>query len=191
MTDDELAPRLARLSALYGPPTRFSVTDAREAYVLFESMRTPELLDLQVAHQADLMDATKPESIAFGAGRLALIAAVLKARDDSVPFRGRPAADQELVLAMRAAVANGAGHECEEWTANGQCQLCGRPLVVRLRYRRRGAHVHCRLFTAPAFNHIFALVGELTFTAAEWPLLMNLLAPAGVQFVVEEGGTDG
>jgi len=57
------------------------VADAREAHALYETMRTDQLLDLRAAFEADQAKATMPESIAFGAGRLALIAAVLKARD--------------------------------------------------------------------------------------------------------------
>lgn len=56
------------------------VADAHEAHAVFESMRTPALLALQAAHHADQAQATRPESLVFGAGRLALIAAVLKAR---------------------------------------------------------------------------------------------------------------
>lgn len=54
--------------------------DARATHALYESMRTSELLALQAAHQLDAAAATRPESIAFGGGRLALIAAVLSKR---------------------------------------------------------------------------------------------------------------
>lgn len=57
-----------------------AILDARTAYGAFESMRTEELLRLQMAHQLDLADAKTPEGIAFGGGRLALIAAVLRKR---------------------------------------------------------------------------------------------------------------
>lgn len=56
------------------------VAEARETYALYETMRTDELLDLQAALEHDTAAATAPETIAFGAGRLALIAAVLKGR---------------------------------------------------------------------------------------------------------------
>lgn len=56
------------------------IADAQEAHALYHTMRTEELLRLQAAHQADQADATTPQSLAFGAGRLALIAAVLKER---------------------------------------------------------------------------------------------------------------
>lgn len=57
-----------------------AIQDARSAYTGYESMRTDELLQLQAAHQADQARATSPESLAFGGGRLALIAAVLAKR---------------------------------------------------------------------------------------------------------------
>jgi hypothetical protein len=55
--------------------------DARLAHTLFVNMRTEELRHLLAAHQADLAGMTAPESIAFGGGRIALIAAVLKTRE--------------------------------------------------------------------------------------------------------------
>lgn len=65
-----------------------AILDARTAYAAYESMRTEELLHLQVAHQIDQAHATMPEGIAFGGGRLALIAAVLKARAEATPQGG-------------------------------------------------------------------------------------------------------
>lgn len=57
-----------------------AIQDARTAYAGYEGMRTDELLQLQAAHQSDQGRATSPESLAFGGGRLALIAAVLSKR---------------------------------------------------------------------------------------------------------------
>lgn len=56
------------------------IADARAAYGLFEVMPTEELRRLAIAHELDLAQASAPESLAFGGGRLALIRAVLKAR---------------------------------------------------------------------------------------------------------------
>lgn len=56
------------------------VTDARVAHALFVTMHTEQLRELRAAHLLDLQFATTPESIAFGAGRIALIDAVLTAR---------------------------------------------------------------------------------------------------------------
>jgi hypothetical protein len=55
--------------------------DARAAYDLFSTMRTAELHDLLAAHRLDMDAATAPETIAFSAGRQALITAVLKQRE--------------------------------------------------------------------------------------------------------------
>jgi hypothetical protein len=54
--------------------------DARIAYRAYESMPTEELQRLQLDHQLELVHAQTPEGIAFGGGRLALIAAVLRKR---------------------------------------------------------------------------------------------------------------
>jgi len=62
-----------------------AILDARTAYGAYESMRTEELLRLQLAHQLDAAHATTPEAIAFGGGRLALIAAVLQKSSDIPP----------------------------------------------------------------------------------------------------------
>jgi len=66
------------------------VADARETYALYETMATEQLLTLRNAFEMDTADATAPETIAFGAGRLALIAAVLKTRStrNSPPLGG-------------------------------------------------------------------------------------------------------
>lgn len=61
-----------------------NVADARAAYALYQAMRTEDLLNLQEAHTLDVAAATTPEAIAFGAGRLALIAAVLSQRGAAV-----------------------------------------------------------------------------------------------------------
>ncbi len=58
-----------------------AMLDARTAYGAYQSMRTEELLHLQWAFKLDLADATTPHAIAFGGGRLALIAFVLRQRD--------------------------------------------------------------------------------------------------------------
>lgn len=62
-----------------------AILDARTAYSAYESMQTEELLRLQRNHQLEQARATTAESIAFGGGRLALIAAVLRKRPGAVP----------------------------------------------------------------------------------------------------------
>lgn len=57
-----------------------AVIDTRAAYAEYETYSTDELRRLQIAHQLEAVDAVTPEAIAFGGGRLALIAAVLRKR---------------------------------------------------------------------------------------------------------------
>lgn len=56
------------------------ILDARTAYGAYENMQTVELLRWQMELQVNAATAITPEEIAFGGGRLALIAAVLKKR---------------------------------------------------------------------------------------------------------------
>lgn len=56
------------------------ILDARKAYADYEAMPTEALRALQLSLQVDQAHATTPEAIAFGGGRLALIAAVLVKR---------------------------------------------------------------------------------------------------------------
>jgi hypothetical protein len=62
---------------------RAYVEDAEAAHALFEQMGTRELTRLRQAFTLDLADADKPEGIAFCAGRLALLTAVLARRGDT------------------------------------------------------------------------------------------------------------
>jgi hypothetical protein len=64
------------------------VLDARTAYADYERMQTVELLRLQIAFQVDAANSITPEGIAFGGGRLALIAAVLRKREADPEARG-------------------------------------------------------------------------------------------------------
>jgi hypothetical protein len=57
-----------------------AILDARTCYAQFETYSTAELQRLQMVQQIEQAHATTPESLAFGGGRLALIAAVLKKR---------------------------------------------------------------------------------------------------------------
>lgn len=42
-------------------------------------------------------------------------------------------------------------------------------MIIRLRFRWLGGHVHCRLFTAREVNQTFAKCGNLVFDEREWP----------------------
>jgi hypothetical protein len=64
-------------------------------------------------------------------------------------------------------------------------------MVLRIRYRTAAGYVHCRVFSAKAINHVFALVGTLIFREDEWATVQTELrgAPSGdlkVQIVPEE-----
>jgi hypothetical protein len=56
--------------------------DEQEALALYRTMRSDELRELRAAHASDQRQATRPESVAFGIGRLALIATVLRERGE-------------------------------------------------------------------------------------------------------------
>lgn len=55
--------------------------EERRLHAMYRRMTTEALRSLQAAFELDLQTATRPESIAFGAGRLALITDVLKTRE--------------------------------------------------------------------------------------------------------------
>ena len=42
-------------------------------------------------------------------------------------------------------------------------------MILRLRYQKFGAHIYCRLFTAPGPDRTFAKCGDLVFSEQEWP----------------------
>lgn len=60
-------------------------------------------------------------------------------------------------------------------------------IAMRLRFKRLGGHVHCRLFTAPAtMDRTFAKNGDLTFSIEEWPSVRLRLEQAHVEVLEEE-----
>jgi len=56
-------------------------------------------------------------------------------------------------------------------------------MVMRLRYRILGGHVHCRLFTAKAWTHTFAKCGDLAFALDEWAAVCLAFERADVEIV--------
>jgi len=42
-------------------------------------------------------------------------------------------------------------------------------IVLRLRYGKKGAHWHCRLFTSFSLEGTFSKSGDLVFSEKEWP----------------------
>ena len=51
-------------------------------------------------------------------------------------------------------------------------------MIIRIRYRILGGHVHCRVFTAKAKNLTFAKCGDLVFDEREWNEVRDLLHSA-------------
>ncbi len=51
-------------------------------------------------------------------------------------------------------------------------------MILRIRYRQLGGHIHCRVFTAPADNRKFGKVGNLIFDEQEWPVVRRDLCAA-------------
>ena len=57
-------------------------------------------------------------------------------------------------------------------------------MIIRIRYRLLGGHVHCRVFTGKAKNMTFAKVGDLIFSQDEWDDVRDQLHRT-VEFVPE------
>ena len=57
---------------------------------------------------------------------------------------------------------------------------------MRLRFKQKGSHVHCRLFTAPGKNLTFTNCGELVFSEAEWNDVKITFECGGAE-VLEDG----
>jgi len=57
-------------------------------------------------------------------------------------------------------------------------------MIIRIRYKILGGHVHCRLLTSKSMGHTFAKCGDLVFSIEEWNLVRGILT--GVQFMEEE-----
>lgn len=60
--------------------------------------------------------------------------------------------------------------------------------AVRVRYERKGGHVHCRLFTAPHAQHTFGKAGDLVFNEVEWPIIKDRMVAAGFEVLHEGNG---
>lgn len=62
--------------------------------------------------------------------------------------------------------------------------------VLRYRWELLGAHIHVRVFVAPAREATFALAGTLVFDADTWPAVLAALtgaAPGAIDFLEERG----
>lgn len=60
--------------------------------------------------------------------------------------------------------------------------------VIRVRYEKRGGHVHCRLFTARAVNQTFANCGTLVFSEDEWPDIVLRFRGGGIEVLPDDMG---
>lgn len=60
------------------------------------------------------------------------------------------------------------------------------PIAIRLRYRVAGAHVHVRLFSAPATATTYAHNGDLVFGVDQWEHVRAAGERAGFEFVPED-----
>lgn len=49
-------------------------------------------------------------------------------------------------------------------------------MILRIRYKKLGGLVHCRVFTARDVNQTFAKCGDLVFFENEWPAVQLLLS---------------
>ena len=58
-------------------------------------------------------------------------------------------------------------------------------MILRLRYQKFGAHIHCRLFTAPGPDRTFAKCGDLVFSEQEWPEVVATFERGGAELVPE------
>lgn len=46
---------------------------------------------------------------------------------------------------------------------------------IRVRWKKQGGHIHCRLFTSQNYNGTFANCGELCFDERKWPEVNDTL----------------
>ena len=57
-------------------------------------------------------------------------------------------------------------------------------MIFRVRYKRSGGHIHCRLFAAKALNTTYAKCGDFCVRVEEFESLR--LAMSGVSFLKDE-----
>ena len=58
-------------------------------------------------------------------------------------------------------------------------------MIFRVRWQKRGGHIHTRVFSAPTRDGTFAKLGDLTFDERDWDGF-RLQIGAGWQFVNED-----
>lgn len=62
-------------------------------------------------------------------------------------------------------------------------------MIIRLRYKLLGGHVHCRLFTSKAKNMTFAKCGDLVFSVTERDDVRDMLHSA-VEILADESDAE-
>lgn len=58
-------------------------------------------------------------------------------------------------------------------------------MLIRLRYRKLGNHIHCRMFTAPGIDRTFAKNGDIVFDDLEWPTVREMFERGGISVLQE------
>lgn len=53
---------------------------------------------------------------------------------------------------------------------------------IRIRWKKLGGHIHCRVFTSQTYDGTFAKNGDLVFDEQEWPEVKYKLSLA-VEFI--------
>jgi hypothetical protein len=59
-------------------------------------------------------------------------------------------------------------------------------MVFRLRYKKLGGHIHCRLFEAMDHTKTYALNGTLTFDERSWPEFLHQTGRTAIEVIPED-----
>ena len=62
----------------------------------------------------------------------------------------------------------------------------GGEVIFRLRYRKLGGHIHCRLFEALDHTKVFAKNGELVFDVRSWPEFLAQIDRRVIEVIPED-----
>ena len=59
-------------------------------------------------------------------------------------------------------------------------------MIFRLRYKKLGGHIHCRLFEAPDHTKTFAKNGDLVFDEHSWPEFLRQTGGTSIEVIPED-----
>lgn len=59
-------------------------------------------------------------------------------------------------------------------------------MIFRLRYKKLGGHIHCRLFEAQDHTKTFAKNGELVFDEKSWPEFLEQTGRTAIEVIPED-----